>query len=218
MLNFNEVKMKGKPFSGNIKNGNNPGIDLTRSIENTLKINSSEEYINPAKTWCSYMEREFRASRIMAGAESGTRIDATASMADGAGFADRMQPVEFTGRYYYIDTAAWSPDKDPFTGYNNELFLFLKGGLFITELPEELFIHLLELPAKIWIAAGEFIIKGKPGFYFKQRLSEEGKFIIEDIDMNAAGSVAGNGDASAQPLRLIDTTCASCRLIVFPDK
>lgn len=52
-------------FSDNSGN-ENTSDDPIKTLENRLETYSSEEYSDPElknKTWCSYMERGFRASR-----------------------------------------------------------------------------------------------------------------------------------------------------------
>ncbi len=208
-------------LSDELKNRKHSFIDLTKPLDNTLETYSSQEYSDPeleVKTWCSYMERGFRVSRIKMGSQTGTHIDAPAHFIEGGEFMERLRPDELMGRYYYIDAAAIIPGDGIFTGYNGEQFIFISGSIPVTELPEGIFMQLLELPAKIWIAAGEFTIKGRPEFFFNRSLAEKGKFLVENLDLNAVRSVTGNGYAFALPLKLMDTPGAPCRLIVLPDQ
>lgn len=69
--------------------------DSVKSPDNIPDIYTPEEYIVPegeTKTWCSYMEREFRASRILTGKETGSRADASERPAEGETFTGRVQP------------------------------------------------------------------------------------------------------------------------------
>lgn len=219
------MKMKSNQSFENcfneLQNRNDSFIDLTRPLDDSLEIYSSEGYSDPEleiKTWCSYMEKGFRVSRIMMGTQTGTHIDAPAHFIEGGAFVNNLQTSDLMGRYYYIDAATGRFDKDTVSGFRDEPFLFIRGGRGATELTEKFFMLLLDLSAKIWITAGEFTIKEKPGFYFNRKLAEKGKFLVEDIDMNAAETVTGNGYAFALPLKLMDTPGAPCRLIVLPDK
>ena len=213
-----KVESLSENYFGELKNENNSIIDLTALIENTGEISSPDEYINPAKTWCSYMEREFRATRIMTGTKTGTHITAPANFTDGGLSINTLLPCDLKGKYFYIDADAGSLNRDMTREHRVEPFLFIRGCDPATELTEEFFKHLLDLPAKLWIAAGEFIIKGKPDLYFNQEIAREGKFLVEDINMNTARSVRGSGYAFVQPLKPMESSVSPCRLIVLINK
>lgn len=212
--------MKGKrspdDYFDELKNEDRSFLELTKTSDDYQENYSDPE--KEAKTWCSYMERGFRASRILAGTDTATRINSPAHFPGGGTSIEALQPDELAGRYYFIDADAGALNQDMIAAYKDEPFLFIRGEHSVTELPEDLFMLLLELHAKIWIAAGEFIIKGEPGFFFKKKLAEKGKFLVENLEMDAARSVTGNGYASALPLGLMKTPGAPCRLFVLPDR
>lgn len=222
-INFSEVEMKLKQSPEDYCNEqikeNNSIIDLTKNSESALKIHSPEEYNNPAKTWCSYMERGFRVSRNITGLQIGTHISAPARFTEGGESIENLLPDELAGRFYYIDAVTGFLNvRDMLRAYSGEPFLFIKGNNSVTVLPEEFFMLILKLFPKIWIIAGEFIIEGKPELFFKRSLAMEGKYIIENPDMNAAGAVMGNGHASVRLVSMVDSACAQCRVFVLPDK
>jgi len=93
-MNFKEVKMKGKPSLDHLRN-ENASVDLTKPLVITPEINSPGEYNDPElknKTWCSYMEKGFRVSRIIMDTQTGTHIDAPAHFSEGETHADKLQP------------------------------------------------------------------------------------------------------------------------------
>ena len=59
--------------------------------------NSQEEYNIPereVKTWCSFMERGFRASRIMQDKQSGTHTEASTDLIEEETSMKKLQPEE----------------------------------------------------------------------------------------------------------------------------
>ncbi len=88
--------MKEKPsfdiHSDQFRNADNP-LDNPTPSDSTLKIQYPEEYNKPlreTKTWCSYMERGFRASRVIAGAPSGNQIDTPESFIEQETSIDKL--------------------------------------------------------------------------------------------------------------------------------
>ena len=70
--------MKGKPSFENSSDhfrDENTSVEPAKLSDNSLKIYSPEEYHKPGKenkTWCSYMEKGFRASRTITDTNTGT--------------------------------------------------------------------------------------------------------------------------------------------------
>lgn len=200
---------------------NNSFIDLTKPLDNSLEIYSSDDYSDPEleiKTWCSYMERGFHVSRILMGTQTGTHIDAPAHFVDGGAQMDSLMTGDLMGRYYLINVSDAISYKKISEEYTGEPFIFLKGHAGVIELPEELYNRLLELDAKIWVSAGECTVHGKEKFYFNRGIALKGKFLVEDLDPEKALSITKAGCIFALPLRLMRTSGAPCRVIAVEDQ
>jgi len=80
--------MKGKPSFENSSDhfrNENTSVEPVKHSDNTPEIYSPEEYHKTEKrnkTWCSYMERGFRASRITTGTPAGTNVSVSAHFAE----------------------------------------------------------------------------------------------------------------------------------------
>lgn len=216
--------MDNKPsfnnFSDLLNNGTNQVIDLTKSLDDTLEIYSSDDYSDPeleVKTWCSYMERGFRVSRIMMGTQTGTHIDAPSHFVDGGAFLHDLEPRELMGRYFFIDSTERILNRNIIEAYDKEPFLFIRGKESVIELKKDLFTLLLDLDARIWIAAGLFTLEGEDEFSFNRGAALRGKYIVEDLDMSAASLINRNGYIFTMPLRLVNTSGAPCRVIAVQD-
>ena len=71
------MKKSSDNYSDNISNGDNP-IESAKPLDSFSEINSPEEYKDPdrnRKTWCSYMEKGFRASRTLTAEETVTNTE-----------------------------------------------------------------------------------------------------------------------------------------------
>jgi len=91
--------MKDKPSINNYNrsdNKNSPS-DPIKTIEKTPGIYSPDEYKIPereVKTWCSFMERGFRASRNMTDKQSGTHTEAPSDVIEEETQMKILQPEE----------------------------------------------------------------------------------------------------------------------------
>ena len=200
---------------------NSSFIDLTKPLDNSLEIYSSDDYSDPEleiKTWCSYMERGFHVSRILMGTQTGTHIDAPAHFVDGGAQMESLMTGDLAGRYYFINTVDAASYKKIAEDYTGEPFIFLKGNTDTVELQEELFNCLLELVAKIWVAAGNFTVIGKDKFHFNRVIALKGKFLVEDLDPVKSLSITRSGCIFAMPLKLMQTSGAPCRVIAVEDR
>jgi hypothetical protein len=71
------VKPSSENNSGNINN-ETASAESAIPSDSTREIHSPEDYKNPelkGKTWCSYMERGFRASRTITDTQSGVNTE-----------------------------------------------------------------------------------------------------------------------------------------------
>jgi len=74
--------------------------DITTPEDITPEIQSPEEYnksIRETKTWCSYMERGFRTSRVITGAQSDNHIDTHAGFTEEEINTDKINQNQLMG-------------------------------------------------------------------------------------------------------------------------
>ncbi len=92
--------MKGISSSENYSDYNinkNESVSPAAIEAGTGKNYSPEEYNNPElknKTWCSFMERGFRASRNVTDKQSGNHTEASADVIEEETSMNKLQPEE----------------------------------------------------------------------------------------------------------------------------
>jgi kynurenine formamidase len=195
-------------------------IDLTRVLDETLPIYAEGGYSDPPlriESWCAIREQGYRVARLCMGTQTGTHIDAPAHF-DEAGVTLEALPLEaLTGPYLWIDPlqAFRAGPKGPGPLHHGEAILFLassgQGGV---SLPQAAFDALLSLPCPVWVAACAVEVPGREIFHFNRALAKAGKYLIEDLDEEAARRVKPGGELIALPLRLAGVSGAPCRVIV----
>lgn len=196
-------------------------IDLTKPLGLETEVFFDDEYIDPEfsiNEWSSVDVHGFRVSSIRIGTQTGTHIDAPNHFDSEGDFIDMLDPSEFMGSYYLVDLGAYISSEEIekiCKGYNNENILFLRAyESSISSLRSDALDILLSLPPIVWILDGhiEVIDKGKYGFH--RILAEYGKYLVEDIDSQAAGMVRPGGEIFVFPLRLVGTSGSPCRVLV----
>ena len=117
-------------------------------------------------------------------------------------------PVDFLlGKYCLFDLETSELD------YRGEPILFLKSKTGV-EISEEVFNSLLALPCRVWVIVFDVSVKGRDVFHFNRALAQADKYLIENVDEEAAQCVKPGGELFALPLKLVATSGAPCRVIV----
>jgi arylformamidase len=189
-------------------------IDLTKLLDEDLDIYAEEGYSDPPlliEPWCTVQSQGYKVSRISLGSQCGTHIDAPSHFFEGGADLGALPVDALMGKYFLfeLDETAQSGEFD----YQGESILFLKssGGV---EVPADVFDSLLALPCRVWVIVYDVGVSGRDIFYFNRALAEAGKYLVENVDEQAAMRVKSGGEILALPLNLVSTSGAPCRVVV----
>jgi arylformamidase len=193
-------------------------IDLTRRLDRGLAIYGDGDYRDPplvVTPWCAVAERGFRVDAVALGTQTGTHIDAPSHFDPGGDDLDALPIDALIGRYALIDLPAGG---DLAAAYRGEPILFVRapddGPAAIA--PDAL-AALLALPPRVWVVAGTVAVRGAPPLEFHRALARAGRYLVEELDPDAARAVAPGGELLALPLALVGTSGAPCRVVVRYD-
>ena len=185
-------------------------LDLTKPLDETLPIYAEENYSDPpllVEDWCSVQSQGYKVSRVSLGTQCGTHIDAPSHFMEGGADLGAL-PVDFLlGKYCLFDLETGELD------YRGEPILFLKSKTGV-EISEEVFNSLLALPCRVWVIVFDVSVKGRDVFHFNRALAQADKYLVENVDEDAAQLVKPGGKLFALPLKLVATSGAPCRVIV----
>lgn len=195
-------------------------IDLTKRLNDRLDIYNDGAYRDPPlkiETWCTVSSQRFWVSTLQMGTQTGTHIDAPAHFVEGGAMLEVLDVAQLIGPYFFVPVEALTdlPLQGPLLNkYNDEKILFLHAMAVHTLLPEPTFRALLALDCPVWVTSIGITIVERDPLYFHQVLAENGRFLIEDLDHNAAMHVQPGGTLIALPLRLEGVSGSPCRVIV----
>lgn len=187
-------------------------VDLTKTLDENLPIYAEGAYADPplsVEDWCSVQSRGYKVSRVSLGTQCGTHIDAPSHFVEDGADLDALPVEALMGKYLLLDL-------DRETGgvnHRGEPILFLKSSAGV-EISEDFFNSLLALPCRVWVIAHDISIRGRDVFHFNRALAEADKYLVENIDEQAAMRVESGGELFALPLKLAATSGAPCRVVV----
>lgn len=187
-------------------------IDLTKVLDEKISIYSDGKYSDPPlaiEDWCSVASQGYKVSHVSLGTQCGTHIDAPSHFLEGGADLGALPVEDLIGEYCLLDLDEIEPSLD----YQGEPILFLKSSAGI-EVTEELFNSLLALPCRVWVIVYDVSVRGRDVFHFNRALAEAGKYLVENVDEQAAMKVKGGGEIFALPLNLSSTSGAPCRVAV----
>jgi kynurenine formamidase len=191
-------------------------IDLTRKLDENLYIYSDGTYSDPPlliEDWCSVQRQGYKVSRVSLGTQCGTHIDAPSHFLEGGADLGALPVEALMGKYCLLDLDEIARSGNTDFDYRNEPILFLKSSAGI-EISEEVFNSLLALPCRVWVIIYDVSIRGRDIFHFNRALAEADKYLVENVDEQAAMQVKSGGEILALPLNLIATSGAPCRVVV----
>lgn len=198
-------------------------LDLTRVLDEHLTIYTSGSYSDPplqVETWCTVEQQGYAVARLRMGTQTGTHIDAPAHFVSGGTTLEALPVQALMGRYLWVDLAHLRPPElDALSrGHTAESMLFLASPEAArAEISDEVLDFLLALPCMVWISSGEVRVSGHDGLYFHRALAEAGRYLVEDVDEQAARRVRPGGELIALPLRLSGVSGSPCRVVVMQD-
>lgn len=196
-------------------------IDLTKLLDKNLSIYTEDTYSDPPlqiETWCTVEEKGFKVSRLSMGTQTGTHIDAPAHFVTDGATLDALPLRALIGQYLWVDLDQIVETKlselQSMHGNASILFLTCSSGQTDKKISGEVFEALLKLPCLVWVIVFGIRVIGHEPLYFHRKLSEAGKYLIEDIDETMAMQVKAGGEMIALPLRLSGTSGSPCRVLV----
>lgn len=187
-------------------------LDLTRTLDDNLYIYSEGSYSDPPlliEDWCSVQSRGYKVSRVSLGTQCGTHIDAPSHFLEGGADLGALAADALMGKYCLLDLDAAAAQIE----YRGEPILFLKSGA-AAEISQERFNSLLALPCRVWVIVYDVSVKGRDAFYFNRALAQADKYLVENLDEEAAQRVKPGGELFALPLKLAAASGAPCRVVV----
>lgn len=196
-------------------------LDLTKPITSSLEIYAEENYRDPPFScveWSTVKEQGFRVSALTLGTQTGTHIDAPAHFDPSGQCLDALSLDDLIGRFFLLDLAK-SADVHGIgslcSGYQDETILFIRTDEFsVSYISSEALEHLLRLPPVVWVLAGELVVDNKPPLEFHRLIAHSNKYLIENLQMEAARNVEPGGTLIALPLALTGTSGAPCRVVI----
>ena len=191
-------------------------IDLTKTLGESLYIYSEENYSDPPlliEPWCTVQSQGYKVSRVSLGTQTGTHIDAPSHFLEGGADLGALPVDALMGKYFLIDLDEIIRNDQTKFDYQEEPILFLKasGGL---EISADLFDTLLKFSCRVWVIIHDIQVSGRDIFYFNRALAEADKYLVENVDEQAAMQVKSGGEIFALPIRLTSTSGAPCRVVV----
>ena len=191
-------------------------IDLTKVLDQNLCIYSDGTYSDPPleiEAWCSVQSQGYKVSRVSLGTQCGTHIDAPSHFTEGGAELGALPVEALMGKYCLLDLDDVLRRGKPKFDYQDEPILFLKSNAGI-KISEKAFNDLLSLPCRVWVIVYDVSIRGRDVFHFNRTLAQAGKYLVENVDEQAAMQVKSGGEIFALPLNLVSTSGAPCRVVV----
>jgi len=187
-------------------------LDLTKPLDENLSVYSEDSYSDPPlliEDWCSVQSQGFKVSRVSLGTQCGTHIDAPSHFLEGGADLGALPVDALMGKYCLLDLDAAEAQ----INYRGESILFLKSSAAV-EISEERFNSLLALPCRVWVIVYDVGVKGREVYRFNRALAQADKYLVENLDEEAARQVKPGGELFALPLKLVAASGAPCRVVV----
>jgi len=196
-------------------------IDLTKPLDTSFIPYSHGSYSDPPfelSEWSTVRNDGFRVSRISLGSQCGTHIDAPAHFMEEGITLDALPPQRFMGRFFLVNLTpapSLSEVLMSLAPYRKEDILFLRTPENQKAvLPREAVRQMLALPPVLLTLSGSIVIEHCDPLEFHRMVARAAKFLVEDLDQNAAHRTAGHGEMFIFPLRIIGVSGSPCRVLV----
>lgn len=196
-------------------------IDLTKPLEADFSPFRDGAYADPeflVETWCTVVNQGFWVSQLSLGTQTGTHIDAPAHFRTGGATLDALPLNELIGAYFLVDLGPLLHGESMnylLSAYANQQILFLTCPPANALLDETQFAGLCALKIRLWVVSGRVQIADEDPYFFHRALADQGIFLIEDIDAEAAAHIPPDGELIALPLRLTGVSGSPCRVVVL---
>ena len=152
-------------------------IDLTKILDGNLSIYTSGTYSDPPfqiETWCTIQKQGYKVSSLSMGTQTGTHIDAPAHFVEDGATLEALPLQALVGQYLWVDlNQVMQSEESEFKPiHREETILFLtSSGQAETDISQEIFDALLELPCPVWVTVYGVRVMGHEPMYFHQALS-----------------------------------------------
>ncbi|MCL6285691.1 cyclase family protein [Ruegeria sp. 2012CJ41-6] len=190
-------------------------IDLTFPLNDQTAIYAEDGYADPpfaATRWSTIAKNRFEVWQLALGTQTGTHIDAPAHFAQGGATIERMQPGDMVGTYQRIDVGTLqATDTAPMWTGASHLFLDARAPHLA---PTEALRALIDLPATVWVLAGELRVDHEDPLWLHVTLAQAGKFLAEDLCCAHLGDIPDQGQIATVPLNLTGLSGSPARVLL----
>lgn len=190
-------------------------IDLTKPLVENMEVYHEENYSDPpfsVSPWCDIATQGYCVSRLELGTQTGTHIDAPRHFIADGDTLDQLPAQALAGNYLLIDINNTGTKKDRKQRDASFLFLRFRDNGMLTE---EDFSDLLKYSGLVWIVSGKPRVANKHHLEFHRELARAKKYLVEDLDNDAAWLVKPGGMAIVAPLRLEKVSGSPCRVLIL---
>ncbi|MBB5018529.1 kynurenine formamidase [Chitinivorax tropicus] len=191
-------------------------LDLTRPMDRDLPIYREAVYADPAfevTPWCDVTEQGYCVTQLCMGTQTGTHIDAPRHFIPSGKTLEHVELDWLVGPYHWVEVGLHDVSVEYRAAGPHMLFIRFRPQ---ARLSFEQFHALLAGPEPVWVLDGAPGIVGQDMFYFHRTLAAHGKFLVEDLQPDAAAKVGPGGELIAWPLRLVGTSGSPCRVAWRP--
>lgn len=196
-------------------------LDLTRPLDRDHVPFSDGAYSDPPLTispWCQIRDQGFCVAQLNLGTQTGTHVDAPAHFFEHGATLDRLRSDAWVAPYLYLAENhlrnSQSLERRLRSGGSAGILFFAAWNrpvLLSDEVGERLLMH----PAPIWVMAGSLLRPCPDPYAFHRWVANHGKFLVEDLDLDACRNVPSNGSMVVAPLRLAGVSGSPCRVFAW---
>lgn len=192
-----------------------PWIDLTYPLDTKTWIYQGDDYSDPqfaSEHWASVADNGFEVWKLSLGTQMGTHVDAPSHFVTGAATLDDFNPQDCVGTYILVSAqdlthAEFSLD------WKNDTHLFLDARKEDVADPQAV-KTLLQLPVRVIVMAGGLRVDHDDPLWFHKEVARAGKFLVEDLMVDASLKLPTRGQIITAPLRLTGLSGSPARVLV----
>ncbi|MFA3917317.1 cyclase family protein [Ruegeria hyattellae] len=190
-------------------------IDLTSPLNDQTVIYAEDGYADPpiaAKPWATIDKNRFEVWQLALGTQTGTHIDAPAHFVASGATIEAMKPGDMLGTFQRVDAGTLQDNRatPDWTGASH-LFLDARAPHLAQT---KALRALLELPASVWVLAGELRVADDDPLWLHLTLAQAGKFLAEDLCCARLGDMPDHGQIATVPLNLTGLSGSPARVLL----
>lgn len=195
-------------------------IDLTKPLNASFIPYTHGKYSDPPlemTEWSSIAQEGFLVTRLILGTQSGTHIDAPGHFLENGALLETLPSDQLMGSYFLLnlsDETSCSFLLHSLKAYRDEKILFLRTAQNKSaKLTGRNVQEILSLPPALIVVSGDIQIENKEPFAFHRMVAEASKYLVEDLEQEAAKNVGVTGELFVFPLRLTGVSGSPCRVV-----